>query len=306
MKKNQEELELEQILREIEEDERLQGVTVPESVTQKLYEKIAEYEAAVEDIEPIEVTRTYMEEEVVSQAEPERINPSELSMEQIIDFQKALAAEKAKRLDSEGKGKKKVKRKKRSKKVYILVAAIAALSIGSGIVGVGTEYKWLQLGNKELTSDVTISVNSEADIVKSIEMDEKAAYEYAKEVLGMHIVQLEKAGIEKLEYDSVHAFSDPLGVTLLYLYDNQSTIQYNVVQNKNKTSHFEMQTGTLEEEYEISVEGVEITIQQYLETDRSKTYNATFTYNNLFYSLTGTIDKEEFEEILNNLNFFAN
>lgn len=268
MKKNQEELELEEILREIEADEGLKDVTVPETVAQGLYDKIAAIEAAVEEIETEEET---WEQDLEPQADEENV----------VTY----------------------RRKKRSKKLIIMVAAIIVLVMGSSMVGVGMSYKWLDIWGNRLSKDVTIVVDSESDLMKNMELDEKEAYDYVKEVFGSTVVSLAMVD-DELQYRSIEAYGE-LGFTLFYNKE-EVTILYNIIQNKNKISHFEVQTGQLEEEYTIDNSGTIITVQKYVEEDGSTILKGSFTYNNLYYSLTGSLEKEEFEEILNNLYFFAN
>lgn len=301
MNKNQDELELEQILREIEEDERLQDVTVPESVTRNIYAQIAAYEAAVSEIEPIEATMNQTLEERFPNMTPE---------ERII-FQEAMNAQKKKASNKKplqgevGSASGKVvpikrKRKKRNKKVYFLVAAVVVLVMATGIVGVGTDYKWLQVWDNELSDDVKIGVESEGDIVPTESMDEKEAYGYATGILGERMVTLISVG-DELEYDSI--LINEWGMSIHYLYQGK-LIQYNIMQNKNKVSHYEIQTGELQEEYIVENNSVEITIQQYEEADGTQIMKGTYTYNNLYYSITGMIEEQEFVEIMENIIFF--
>ncbi len=268
MKKNQEELELEAILREIEADERIKDATPPETIEKGVYEKIAAIKEAVSEIETLEETKEKASEEA-----------SEKDDAKLVTY----------------------RRKKRTKKFIIMVAAIIILAMGSSMVGVGMNYKWLQLGGKVLSEDVAIAVNSEDDRVLTTEMDEKEAYDYAKEVLGSTVVSLMM--VEELNYKSIASYGE-FGFTLSYE-KNGITIFYNIIQNRNKVSHVEVQTGELVEEYTIDNSGTIITVQRYVEEGGGTIIKGSFTYNNLYYSLTGALEKEEFEEILNNLYFFA-
>lgn len=308
MKKNQEELELEQVLAEIEADERLRDVTVPERVTKNIYAQIAALEAAVADIELEES----VEEPTVELSLEERF-PNMTEEERVI-FREALAAkkqvgtkeeqEKIGRPETEVVSMEHKRRRsgKKRKKVYILVAAVGILTMATGIVGVGTDYKWLELWDNPLGTDEMIAVESEADYIKVTEMNEKEAYAYAKEVLGAPVVTLINADDEML-FGSMQIYADAMGVDLLYTYEG-TTVQYIIIQNQNKLTYFEIQTGTLQEEYVMINDGVEIAVQQYVESDGTSTFNATFTYNNLFYSMTGKLEEEKFLEILEKIFFF--
>lgn len=324
MKKNKEELELEKILKQIEQDERLQAVTVPESVTRNIFAQVHAMEQAIAEIEPLEVTMAKAEKaenlQEVDDTEVENLQEQFLQMteEEKASFQEFLALKKEQRTKEETKDsqsedslsednivpittKRKRKGGKKTKKVIILVAAVATLTLGTGIVGVGTDYKWLTTWDNRLSEDVMVTVESESDIMINKELEEKEAYEYAKEVLGSPVALLVKTN-DDIEFDFIYVQAE-LGVSFYYT-KNNTTIMYNIVQNKNKLSHFEYQTGTLVKEYTINNGDVEIVVQQYVEVDGSESYNASFTYNNLFYSIAGKMEKDEMEEILENIIFF--
>ncbi len=339
MNKNQEELELEKILKQIEQDERLRDVTVPERVTRNIFAQIHAMEQAIAEIEPIEITMAEAEnlQEVndteveslqeVSHTKASNTKVIEASLEEQFhrmteeekaSFQEFLALKKEQRTKEETQDsqpedntpednivpittKKTRKRSKKTKKVLFLVAAVATLTLGTGIVGVGTDYKWLQLGDKELSNDIMIAINSEDDIMINNELEEKEAYEYAKEVLGSPVAMLVRPD-DTMKFDSIHV-NQEMGVTMFYM-NGEASIMYNIVQNKNKLSHFEYLTGELKEEYIVEYTGVEFVVQKYIELDGSELVNVNFTYNNLFYSIAGVMQKEEMEEILQNIMFF--
>ncbi|MFI3172028.1 MAG: hypothetical protein R3Y58_06665 [Eubacteriales bacterium] len=294
---NAEELELEQILKEIENDEELRNVTVPESVTKKLYAQIAAYEAAVVDIEPAE--ELSLEERFPNMTAEERAI-----------FQEALEAKKLEATKDEVEEAQTEetdnvirvrKRKKKTKKALLLVAAIFILSMAMGTVGFGERFKWLQVNEKEMGSDGAVTIDSEDDMILTQIADEKAAYDYAKEVLGMDVVPIvDYCGM--LEFQGIDGYEGSKIVEILYTYGDY-TVLYRMLQNGYKTSHYEVMTGELVDEYDIEKHEVCITVQKYLEENGKYIFSATFTYNNIFYTLQGMVNEEDFLVLLDELFF---
>lgn len=313
--KGQEELELDEILRELEEDERLQNVTVPEHVTSNIYAQIAAYQTAVDGIESEEVTTAIVEElneleEQIAIVESEEDNqqtivpgnkaPEEVVEEsKIVPFEEQVTQEEIQQETQKVAKKKKISR--RSKKIYVLIAAVFILTMAMGMVGVGTDYKWLQLDGKEIADYVAVEVDSEDDMMKITAENEIEAKAYVKEILGVTPIMISDLQ-NGMQFESVEVNGE-LGFTMQYSY-NEKIIYYTMVQNRNITSHAEIQTGNLLDEYVIECTSVEITVQEYLEVDGSSSFKATFTHNNIFYGVKATMGKEEFEEILKNLYFF--
>lgn len=294
---NAEELELEQILKEIENDEELRNVTVPESVTKKLYAQIAAYEAAVVDIEPAE--ELSLEERFPNMTAEERaIFQEALEAKKLEATKDEVEEEQTEETDNVIRVR---KRKKKTKKALLLVAAIFILSMAMGTVGFGERFKWLQVNEKEEGSNTKVDVDSEDDMVITQVTEEKEAYDYAREVFGMDVVPLVDHD-EILKFDSIYVYGDTKVIDLLYSYD-QYVVLYKMVQNTYKLSHYEVLTGTLIEEYEIENGGVCITVQKYEEESGSNIFNVTYTYNNIYYTLKGMIEEEDLLILIDNWVF---
>lgn len=279
MKKSKEELELEQVLKEMEEDDSFKNVTVPDRVAENLFAQMAAYKAAVADIEPVEATRK--KAEMAKLLEDDFEKKAEDTKDNVVPI--------------------KSKYKKRSKKAVVLVAVAAILIMATGIVSVGKEYKWLQVLKGMWKEEQVVVVESGEDVITDSEYSEGEAFELAKEILGSDVVSLLDTN-NILEFDFIN-ISEGLGVTMFYK-KGETIVTYNIVQNKDALSHFEMQTGELEEEYVVTYSDVEITVSHYVEENGSDSFKATFTYQNLFYSVKASMEEEIFLEILNNLYFF--
>lgn len=322
-----EELELAKILEEIEQDERLRDITVPEEITRKLYAQIAAYEAAKSDMDSEEMTQEVIArpEDFLTEAELKEIQAIEsmkkrfpdMTAKEIDVFRAGLQytreAEDADPIadsiaDNQPTedvlledGKVRIF-KKRTKKFYLLVAAVAVLSVGIGTVGFGEDFKWLEVGEQEIDSYSSVKVESDTDVIDAGDMEEQAAYEYAEELLGVPVIKLPRKG-DGFDFELVQSYGSGAGVDMIYSYDDK-TIYYTIVQNYGAVSHNEIVTGTLLEAYEVEAVGGIILVEQYLESDNSTIMKATFRNNNVYYSIKGAADTEEFEEILKNIIFF--
>lgn len=299
-RKKQEEAELLQILQELDEDERLRDVEVPERVTQGLYAKIAEYKAATAEIESLEETRKACQMDISLE---ERF--PDMSPEDIAIYRAGLEAKaKQEELEELEEIDEPIafRRKRRRKKVYFLIAAVLILSLAMGTVGVGSSYKWLIADESDQGGYSVSVVESEDDIMSTESLDEQEAYECAKKLFGVSIVTLPIVE-QGLEFDYIQVYSNDVGCSMFYYYQ-ENIISYSMINNIHQTSYQEVQMGTLIEEYTMEVEENTITIQVYEEEDGKTTRKASFVKNNIYYSLKGAVKGEIFEEILKNLNFF--
>lgn len=288
---SQEELELDQILKEIEEDPSLRDAHVPDSVGEKLFAQIAELEVAIQDVPEEEI-----KEDSMSILEERYPNMANMSEEEKNIFLAGLEATNVVTFKTHRKRSKK-------KKVYFMVAAIVILTLAMGTVGMGERFKWLQIGEKELEGSDVVAVNSEDERVKVTEDEEIAAYELAKETLGVPVVELKT--MEGMEFQQIQIVEDHGRAELLYEC-NGNVLYYGIVVNQNKVSGFNLPTDELLEEKVIQNGEVEICIRRYKDEEEREIIRANFAYYNIQYSLFGMIEMEAMEEILKKLIFFEN
>ena len=311
------ELELEQILKEIEEDPRLRDAHVPDNVGEKLFAQIAELEAAIQDVPEEDTVEEDISTEDIS---TEDISTENISMKNIKEDSMSILEERYPNMANMSQEEKNIflaglevmnvvkfkthRRRSKKKKVYFMVAAIVILTLAMGTVGMGERYKWLQIGTKEMENVAGISVDSEEKYIKDIVDDEISAYQSVRNMLGVPVVKLNvvDAGIQ---FKQIQIWEDDVKAELLYEY-NDNILCYGIVANQNKVSGVDLPTDDLVEEKVIQNGEVEICIRRYIVEGESEILRANFIYHNIQYGVFGMIKMEKMEELLNNLVFFEN
>lgn len=192
-------------------------------------------------------------------------------------------------------------RKKRNIRRIVALAAVLILVMAVGMTSIGGPERMLQFMKSSVGGRQVSKVNS-SDKNKVIEEeDEELAYEKIAEEFGIEPVKLmwRPNGMEfiKMELDT-----DIQVAELDYIRDREK-MEFII-----SASYGEVFLGA-DNEDEITAhyyikENIPIEVTEYKtpETETNR-YKAEFKYNNLYYCLTGTMTKEEIENILKNLYF---
>lgn len=195
-----------------------------------------------------------------------------------------------------------IRRKKRNIRRIVALAAVLILVMAVGMTSFGGPERMLQFMKSSVGGRQVSKVNS-SDKNKIIEEeDEEKAYEKIGEEFGIQPVRIvwrpNGMKFQRMELDT-----DIQLVELDYLYKGENTefvisASYGEASlgadNEDEiTDHFYKQ----EKESQI-----EVTEYKTPETGTNR-YKAEFKYKNLYYCLTGTMTKEEMENILKNLYF---
>lgn len=195
-----------------------------------------------------------------------------------------------------------MRRKKRNIRRIVALAAVLILVMAIGMTSIGGPERMLQFMKSSVGGRKVSQVDS-SDKNKIIEEeDEEKAYEKIGEEFGIQPVRIvwrpNGMKFQRMELDT-----DIQLVELDYLYKGENTefvisASYGEASlgadNEDEiTDHFYKQ----EKESQI-----EVTEYKTPETGTNR-YKAEFKYKNLYYCLTGTMTKEEMENILKNLYF---
>ncbi len=273
--------EAEQIEKELEDNPEIAALSPDDSAKEKLYERIEEYER----------------QQAVRRLSPEDQEALRLGRQ----LQKEKAAEEKATVDSKsrsGHGKKRFfKRLAGIAAVFVIVAAV-------GITGVGGPDRVMEVAQKLFGGREITRVNSdEEDILNSGESQEEKTYQEIKDVFTIDPVRIIKLlpGMEFLDaqidtdLQVVNMFFDKDGEIISYI---MNFSQEDIAWGADIEDIFI-------QEYKYSLKIVEVSIQEYeIEDTGKKKYSASFDYQDVHYQLTGIMEKEEMEEILNNLYFF--
>ena len=273
--------EAEQIEKELEDNPEIAALSPDDSAKEKLYERIEEYER----------------QQAVRRLSPEDQEALRLGRQ----IQKEKAAQEEATVDSKsrsGHGKKRFfKRLAGVAAVFVIVAAV-------GITGVGGPDRVMEVLQQVVGSREMTKVNSdEEDLLDSGENQEERIYQEIKNEFAIDPVRIIKLlpGMEFFDaqidtnLQVVNMFFDKDGEIISYI---MNFSQEDIAWGADIEDIFI-------QEYKYSLKIVEVSIQEYeIEDTGKKKYSASFDYQDVHYQLTGIMEKEEMEEILNNLYFF--
>lgn len=195
-----------------------------------------------------------------------------------------------------------IRRKKRNIRRIVALAAVLILVMAVGMTSFGGPERMLQFVKSSVGGRKVSKVNS-SDKNKIIEEeDEEKAYEKIGEEFGIEAVQFvwRPAG---MKFKKMLLDTDIQLAEVEYLYNGENT-EFMISASYGEASLGADNEDEIIDYYCINEENVPIEVTEYKtpETETNR-YKAEFKYNNLHYCLTGTMTKEEMENILKNLYF---
>ncbi|MBY0758779.1 DUF4367 domain-containing protein [Sellimonas caecigallum] len=309
------EKEAEKIKNKIEKDESLDDIEVPDDFEDRIMEKAQELQKEKEtfanlskaDQEALMLGRELQlrrEEKETEEFAEELVPDLDHELPAAVgaeEFTETTPNTEAGSSDST-KSKRKVRRWRRKTMVGLAAALVAALGVGVttfGDKGYVTDRVNQFLGGRKSTNIDTERKNK--DIVTSDE--EEKVFQKIKDEFGFDAVRLDYKPKEMKIVDSL-TDSSYLSADIFYEY-NEQILTYSIIPNYRDFSYGYDIEDKIVDEYTKTVNETEIYITEYLIEESGQTeYSAKFEYGDIEYILTGVIEKEEFEKILENLHFF--
>lgn len=199
--------------------------------------------------------------------------------------------------------KKVVRKKKKSKLVIGALAAVLILVCGSVMTSVGSKSYWKTLWNKEAGDETLSYVDVEnMETMESEDVDEVGAYKEIAKVMGNYLVRMEYKP-EDMALKRYIIDKEQRMAVLFYQY-GEEVIKYYMYTNSTDSSFGEKTVDQLLDEYEFQNGNHSILVKQYeIKNSDEERYIAEFEYKDIHYQIKGTMEKEEFEKILENLFF---
>ena len=199
--------------------------------------------------------------------------------------------------------KKVIRKKKKSKLVIGALAAVLILVCGSVMTSVGSKSYWKVLWERENGDENANIINVENMETKESEnVDEMEADKEITKVMGTSLVKMQYKPKDMVLKRYIIDKEQRM-VVLFYQY-REEVIKYYMYTNSTDSSFGEKTVDQLLDEYEFQNGNHSIIVKQYEVKDSDeKRYIAEFEYNDIHYQIKGTIEKEEFEKILENLFF---
>lgn len=277
-----------EILAEIEADESLKDISLPEEMDEGLWKKIqkrqaekAAYEALSEkDKEALRLGRELLMMNECGEDDGE--SGVENDSAKIVKYSR-----------------------KRKKRIYFLVAAVAVLALAAGMTSIGGAPFVTGMMKKIIGDREMVQIDSEREGNEdrvTTENEEEKIWQSIKETLKVEPVRWGyiPEGTKIIKYDINEEIEE---AEIIGEYRGE-IIEYQLWVNlNNKSMGYDIEDKLLNEE-EVIISGVEINIKHY-ETldDKNDEYVAQFVYNNVYYTLNGRLPQDEFMQMINNLIF---
>lgn len=197
-----------------------------------------------------------------------------------------------------------VHRRKKKRYVVLALAAVLILVFGSTMTSVGSKPYWKVLWDRIVGDEKASIINVDnMESHKTEDVDEIKIYKEIWNELGISTVGWgyfpNKTYLKEYEIDN-----EQRKATLVYTSKNQ-TIRYTMYMNDDDSSFGQIKTDHLIREYEMETgKGISVSVKEYEkeESDQNR-YVAEFEYKDAQYQIMGSIEREEFEKIVENLIF---
>ena len=182
------------------------------------------------------------------------------------------------------------------------MAATIVVVLAIGITSVGGPKRLITVVKQTVGGREVTKVNTDDDeVLKEEERKEEAAYQQIKDEFGFDPVKViwKPKG---MSFDRVEIDPDIPLAHFIYELDGQ-TITYVVDALYIDNSWGLDVEDELVEEYEYPLKKTTVSVEAYKISDTLVNYLAQFDYRDVHYTLIGVMEKEEMENILENLHF---
>lgn len=193
-------------------------------------------------------------------------------------------------------------RKKRTWKMYAAVAASIVLMFTVGMTSMGGPERIVSVVKQAIGGREVTQVDSgESNMILENE-DEEKAYQEIENIFGVEVTRFNNSieGISFIQMD----LDETLQVAkLLYRYDEENILYLITANFSNASFGIDVEDKIIEQEIVYkSGNKIELTVYE-IEKNKGEKCAAKFKYRDLEYYLVGTIEKEKFKKILENLYF---
>lgn len=213
-----------------------------------------------------------------------------------------LGREELRRRAEAGK-KKTVVRKKRRVKWFVVLAAALVLTLGLGMNAFGSRERFAEFMRRAIGEREVTQVDSSDENKVIEEADEEEAYELIKRELGIEPVRIvwrpQEMKFQNMEYDEALLIAE-----LTYSYNDEKIVYVISASYGDASWSFEAED-RVTDEYTKDREKCSIDVTERETPDKKiKRYFAKFKYQGIEYYMTGTMERAEFDKILDNLYFY--
>ena len=200
--------------------------------------------------------------------------------------------------------KKAVHRSKKKRRLFLALAAVLILVCGSVITGTGSKSYWKVLWDRVAGDEETNIINVEdMEIEITQDVDEMQVFNTIRKEIGIFPVRF--GYMPKTLLFTGYELDKEQNLAVIFYNYNDQIIQYLMYMNNTDSSYGQTEIDQLVNEYQIVVKNNVIDIKEYTVVNQEKNrYVAEFEYMDAQYQLTGLMEKEEFDKIIENLIFY--
>lgn len=266
--------EAEEIEKELEEHPELADLSPDDSVKDRLYAQIEEYE-------------TQKALSKLSEKDREALRLGRM-------LQKEREEDEIRRT---------VRKRRMGWRRIAALAAVMVFVLGLGITSVGGPKRVMEVMQQMVGEREVTKINSDDDKVVSSEgLAEEDAYQEIKDKLGIDPVRIASNSVE-LEFVSVEI--DEMLQTAVVLYNKDEKVISYIISISYSDGSFGVDIeDELVREFQQQKNGLNITVKEYnIVQSNEKLYSAEFNRQDVYYQITGSVDEEDMKKIINNLSF---
>lgn len=266
--------EAEEIEKELEEHPELADLSPDDSVKDRLYAQIEEYE-------------TQKALSKLSEKDREALRLGRM-------LQKEREEDETRRT---------VRKRRMGWRRIASLAAVMVFVLGLGITSVGGPERVMEVMEQMVGEREVTKINSDNDKVVSSEgLAEEDAYQEIKDKLGIDPVRL-LTNEEELQFVGMEI--DEMLQTANLLFDMKGNVVSYIISLSYADGSFGSDIeDQLIDTYPYKTDRFTVEVREYLISETNETeFSAEFDYQEVHYQLTGIMEKAELEEILKNLHF---
>ncbi len=194
------------------------------------------------------------------------------------------------------------KRHHRPRRVYIAVAAVLVATLAVSISAMGGPERMVRMVRQAVGDREVEQVDSSDENLVIVEENEEEAYQKIADEFGVDPVKIIERP-EEMKFISMIYDIENLVAEMRYQ-KAEETIVF-IITGAYKESSMGMDIeDEIANSYIEEVEGCRIEVKEYVRPSGDEKCTAQFVYNDLEYFLIGTISKEEFKSLINNLHFY--
>lgn len=207
------------------------------------------------------------------------------------------------RLGQKMMNQKKTSYSRRSRKVYVALAAVLVLVIAVGITSFGGAERIVAFMKSMVGEREVVQVDSSEDNLVIVEENEEEAYEAIKDEFGVEPVKIIRC-LEGMTFVEMQFDKNLQVAELMYTYKGENIIYFISASYRESSWGIDVEDTVTDQYYYKENKDFNIEIKEY-ETPESKTkrYSASFKYQGLEYFIMATMDRENFELIIQNFHF---